>query len=231
MTTPPPTGGRRPGRRAGNQPTRATILEAARARFATQGYAGTTIRAVAAGAGVDPALVAHYFGTKAELFAASISLPVSPDELVADLVEHPVDEIGEAILRTILRLTGESGTRQAWLSMIRSAAADGQGAVVLREFLTEVVLGPIAGRLADEGIGDAPLRMTLVASQIVGLAFARHVIGVEPLASATEDDLVAAVAPTLQRYLTGDVTGDLARRRDRVASGGVHAPETATAHR
>ena len=89
--------------------------------------------------------------------------------------------------------------------MGRSAAADGQGAVVLREFLAEVVLSPIAGRLASEGVTDAPLRMTLVASQIVGLAFARHVVGVEPLASATDDALVAAVAPTLQRYLTGDI--------------------------
>jgi Tetracyclin repressor-like, C-terminal domain len=70
-----------------------------------------------------------------------------------------------------------------------------------------VVLGPIAARLESDGVADAPLRVTLVASQIVGLAFARHVIGIEPLASATDDELVAALAPTLQRYLTGDISG------------------------
>lgn len=196
---------RRTGRRVGNQPTRDTILAAARARFASQGYAGTTIRAVAADAGVDPALVAHYFGSKAQLFATSVSLPVAPDALIAAIVDRPLDAVGEAILRTILSITGEPGSRQAWLGMIRSAAADGHGAAVLREFFAEVVLGPIAARLENEGVADAPLRMTLVGSQIVGLAFARHVMAIEPLASATDDELVAAVAPTLQRYLTGDV--------------------------
>ena len=196
---------RRTGRRVGNQPTRDTILAAARARFASQGYAGTTIRAVAADADVDPALVAHYFGSKAQLFATSVSLPVAPDALIAAIVDRPLDAVGEAILRTILAITGEPGSRQAWLGMIRSAAADGHGAAVLREFFAEVVLGPIAARLENEGVADAPLRMTLVGSQIVGLAFARHVMGIEPLASATDDALVAAVAPTLQRYLTGDI--------------------------
>lgn len=198
---------RRTGRRAGNQPTRDTILTAARARFASQGYAGTTIRAVAADAGVDPALVAHYFGSKAKLFATSVNLPVAPDALIAAIVDRPLDAVGEAILRTILSITDEPGSREAWLGMIRSAAADGHGAAVLREFLAEEVLGPIAARLESEGVADAPLRMTLVGSQIVGLAFARHVIGIEPLASATQNELVAALAPTLQRYLTGDISG------------------------
>lgn len=200
------TGERRTGRRAGNQPTRAAILAAARTRFAAQGFAGTTIRAVAADAGVDPALVAHYFGSKAELFATSVSLPVDPDALVGGIVERPLDEMGEAIVRTILAITGKPATREAWVGMIRSAAADGHGAAVLREFLGEVVLGPLAKRLAGEGIADAPMRTTLVASQIVGMAFARHVVGVEPLASAPDDEIVAAIAPTLQRYLLGDLS-------------------------
>jgi AcrR family transcriptional regulator len=197
----------RTGRRAGHQPTRDTILTAARARFASQGYAGTTIRAVAADAGVDPALVAHYFSSKAKLFATSVNLPVAPDALIATIVDRPLDAVGEAILRTILSITDEPGSREAWLGMIRSAAADGHGAAVLREFLAEEVLGPIGARLESEGVADAPLRMTLVGSQIVGLAFGRHVIGIEPLASATDDELVAALAPTLQRYLTGDISG------------------------
>ena len=198
---------RRTGRRAGNQPTRAMILAAARARFASQGYAGTTIRAVAADAGVDPALVAHYFGSKSELFATSISLPVAPDALVAEVARLPLEQVGEGIVRTILSITGEPASREAWVGMIRSAAADGHGAAVLREFLADVVLGPLAARLVDEGVPDAPFRMTLVASQIVGMAFARHVVGVEPLASTGDDEVVAAIAPTLQRYLTGDITG------------------------
>jgi AcrR family transcriptional regulator len=198
---------RRTGRRAGNQPTRETILAAARARFASQGYAGTTVRAVAADAGVDPALVAHYFGSKAQLFATSVSLQVAPDAVIAAIVDLPLDAVSEAILRTILSITGEPESRESWLGMIRSAAADGHGAAVLREFVAEVVLGPVAARLESDGVADAPLRVTLVASQIVGLAFARHVIGIEPLASATDDELVAALAPTLQRYLTGDISG------------------------
>lgn len=200
------TVGRTPrGRRAGRQPTREQILAAARRGFATRGYAGTTIRSVAADAGVDPALVLHYFGTKADLFAAAAHLPLSPTELVAGLVAAPPHRLGEAIARVFVRLGDDPDALAAWVAMIRAATADGQAAALLRDFLGDVVLGPVAAALVAAGIADAPLRMTLVASQVVGLGIARHVVGVEPLASAPDDEIVAAVAPTLQRYLTGDI--------------------------
>jgi AcrR family transcriptional regulator len=146
----------RTGRRPGASGTREAILDAARRAFAGQGYQHATIRGVAELAGVDPALVHHYFGTKQELFVAAVQLPVNPvEQLTAVLAQDP-----------------------------------------------EEVLGQIAHRL---GSPDARLRATLVGSQIIGLAMARYIVKVEPLASAPAAQVAAAVGPTLQRYLTGEI--------------------------
>jgi AcrR family transcriptional regulator len=195
----------RTGRRAGGQPTRELILAAARRRFAADGFAGTTIRAVGADAGVDPALVLHYFGTKAGLFAASVRLADFPDEVVGRIVDAPLEALGEAIARTFLAVTGSPGALDAWVGLIRSAVADGHAAAMLTQFLAEVVFEPLGRRLTAAGIEDAPLRVSLVASQVVGLGIARYVLCIEPLASTDGDDVVAAIGPGLQRYLTADL--------------------------
>jgi AcrR family transcriptional regulator len=182
--------------------TREAILDAARRAFAEQGYQHATIRGVAELAGVDPALVHHYFGTKQELFVAAIQLPVNPvEQLAAVLAEEP-DQVGRRLVETFLSIWDHAADQSPLLALVRSAVGDEQAAGMLREFITEEVLGPIAGRL---GSPDARLRATLVGSQVVGLVLVRYIIKVEPLASAPAAQVAAAIGPTLQRYLTGDI--------------------------
>jgi AcrR family transcriptional regulator len=192
----------RTGRRPGVSGTREAILDAARRAFAEQGYQRATIRDVAKLAGVDPALVHHYFGTKQDLFVAAVRLPVNPvDQLTAVLAAEP-DQVGQRLVETFLSIWDHAAGQSPLLALIRSAVADKDAAAMLREFITEEVLGPIARRL---GSPDAQLRATLVGSQLIGLAMARYIIRVEPLASAPSAQVAAVVGPTVQRYLTGEV--------------------------
>jgi AcrR family transcriptional regulator len=193
----------RTGRRPGVSGTREAILAAARRAFAEQGYQRATVRDVAKLAGVDPALVHHYFGTKQDLFVAAVRLPVNPvDQLTAVLAAEP-DQVGQRLVETFLSIWDHAAGQSPLLALIRSAVADQDAAAMLREFITEEVLGPIARRL---GSPDAQLRATLVGSQLIGLAMARYIIRVEPLASASSAQVAAVVGPTVQRYLTGEVT-------------------------
>jgi AcrR family transcriptional regulator len=193
----------RTGRRPGASGTREAILDAARRAFAEQGYQRATIRGVAELAGVDPALVHHYFGTKQELFVAAVRLPVNPVEQLTTVLAAEPDQVGPRIVETFLSIWDHAADQNPLLALIRSAVADEQAAALLREFITEEVLGPIAARL---GSPDARLRATLVGSQLIGLAMARYIIRVEPLASTPSAEVAAAVGPTVQRYLTGGVT-------------------------
>jgi len=194
-------GQRRRGRRAGDSTTREQVLAAARELFQHQGYDATSIRQVARAAGVDPALVHYHFGTKADLFAAAVEYPVNPADVVAQLLaEEGVDTLGERLLRLFLRLWDERGASPLF-ALIRSASDHEQAAAGLREFISREVVGRVA-RAID---ADRPeLRATLCGSQIIGLAMVRYVVKVEPLASASHDEVVAWIAPTLQRYLTGE---------------------------
>ncbi len=191
------------GRRPGNADTRQQVLDAARECFASSGYDGATIRGIAAKAGVDPALVHHYFGAKSELFAAAMELPIRPRELVPTLIAGGIDDIGERIVRTFLRLWEDPATRGRMMAVLRSAVRYEAAAVMLRTFLTKELLAAVAKGL-DVPRGD--LRASLVGSQLVGLAMARYVIKVPPLATAPVETLVAAYAPTVQRYLTGPLS-------------------------
>jgi AcrR family transcriptional regulator len=194
--------GRRTGRRPGDHAAREDILRAARRAFGERGFAGATIRAIAADAGVDPALVLHYHRTKAELFAAAVRLPLSPSESFAALEPVGRDDLGEAVLRLVLATWEDPDALDAWLGLIRSATTDDAAATMLRDLVTNVVVERMGDllRLDDAAVA---YRVSLVGSQIVGLGVARHVLRLEPLASASTSDLVSAVAPTLQRYLTG----------------------------
>ncbi len=200
-----PAGPARTGRRPGRSDTRDRILAAARTGFGEMGFDGTTIRGVAAAAGVDPALVHHYFGTKQRLFVAAMELPVDLDAVVPGLLAGPPDELGYRIARFVLELWGAPGTRPLMLGVVRSAASDPVAAGLLRGILAE---GPFAAIARATDRPDADLRATLVGSQIVGLAMARYVVGAEPLASAPDEVVARAVGPTIQRYLTGEL-GDV----------------------
>jgi AcrR family transcriptional regulator len=192
----------RTGRRAGESGTREAILDAARSRFARSGYDGATIRAIAADAGVDPALVHHFYGTKEKLFVAAMHFPIVPSEVLRDVVGSSRQRRGEAVVRTVLGIWDDPPARATALGLLRSAVTNEGAARMLREFVSDAILSLVA-RAAEPD--DADFRAALVASQVVGLGFARLVLELEPVASASVDELARAIGPTLQRYLTGDL--------------------------
>jgi AcrR family transcriptional regulator len=193
---------RRRGRRPGDSGTREAILAAARARFAAHGYDRTRIRDVAADARVDAALVHYFFKTKDRLFAAAMELPFRPAEVIGPVLAEGVPGMGERIVRRLLGVWDEPANREALLTIVQSASTHPGAAVALREYIR----GEIVGRIAAAVEADRPqLRANLVASQVVGLIVARYVVGVEPLAGMEADEIVPLVAPTLQRYLDGEL--------------------------
>lgn len=188
----------RTGRRRGTPDTRAAIVAVARRRFATRGYDATTLRDIAAGAKVDPALVIHYFGTKEGLFVAATGLPGGLSEMLENLAVLPRGAFAAALTRAYLELIDSEGSRNAILALVRSAASNDTAAAMLREFLISQLL-PVIGRVT--GQPDAQLKASLVAAQLIGIAALRHVIGLEQLARASRDDIVALVAPAIEQYL------------------------------
>lgn len=193
--------GGRTGRRPGGPDTRSEILEAARTRFAREGYEGTTIRGVAAAANVDPALVHHYFGTKQELFRAAAAFPVGSEDLVAVLACGPPTQRAEALARFFFQVWESEGSRLQLQAVLRSAMTYDDAAALLRAFIARELLAPVAQRLE---VDDAETRVALVATQMVGLAMLRYVIRVEPLASLHTEELVARIVPVIEHHLFGD---------------------------
>lgn len=194
--------GRRSGRRPGDSTTRDGILEASRASFAEHGYDRATIRDIAGRAAVDPALVIHYFGSKEALFTEALQLPVAPSEVLARGITAGPEQVGATVVRTFLEAWEPPETRVRLVAMLRSALTNEAAMGMMRDLLAREVFGPITEAL---GVPDAQLRATLVGSQFIGLSIMRYIGHIEPLASATVDELVAAIGPTMQRYLTGDL--------------------------
>jgi AcrR family transcriptional regulator len=191
----------RTGRRPGESGTRQAILEAARTSFGEQGYEGATMRAIAARAGVDPALAYHFYDSKEQLFATAMKLPFRPSEVIPALLEGDREGLGERILRMFLSIWDQPGI-SPFVALIRSASSNEKAAAMLREFLSREVIGRVARSL---GVPHAELRATLVGSQLAGLAMVRYILRLEPLASADHETVVACVAPTLQRYFVEDL--------------------------
>lgn len=189
----------RTGRRPGPSTTRADILEAARASFAERGYDGTSVRGVAARAGVDPALVHRFFGSKDDLLVAALTVVMNPSERIPELMGGEMSGLGERVVRYFLSIWERSPSREVLIGLLRSATTNEQAATLLREFFSREVLAQIAAPL---GADDAQLRATLVSSQLLGLAMVRYIVRIEPLASASAETITAAIAPTVQRYLT-----------------------------
>jgi AcrR family transcriptional regulator len=198
----------RAGRRTGESGTSEAIVEAARAQFAEHGYRGATIRAIAAKAGVDPALVHHFYGTKEELFAAAMQLGIVPSQVIGAALEagRGTPAIGEHIIRTALGLWESDGLKDTFLGLFRSAATSESAAVMLREFLAESILGTIARVTQVSGSpAEVQYRVALVASQMIGLAITRLVLKLPAIADASIDELAASIGPTLERYLSGEI--------------------------
>ncbi|TGD86226.1 TetR/AcrR family transcriptional regulator [Mycolicibacterium sp. CH28] len=196
------TQAKRPGRPPGTSDARDRILTNARELFARNGFDKTSVRAIAAASGVDSALVHHYFGTKQQLFAAAINIPIDPMTVLGPLRETPVEDLGRVLPSILLPLwDSEMGT--GLLATLRSLLA-GSEVGLIRSFLQEVITAEIAPRV-DNPPGSGPLRVQFVASQLLGVAIARYIVRVEPFASLAPERVAETIAPNLQRYLTGEL--------------------------
>lgn len=191
--------GKRPGgRRPGESTTRDAILDAARTLFAERGYEGASVRAIATAAKVDPALIRHFFRDKATLFTATVAEgTVIPDRLLATLDGDPTD-VGRRFVDAYLRLWEEPDTRPVMQAVLRSATTSPAAA----EMLATILQGRIRSQMGDD---DAlVLRLSLVGSHMLGIALARYVVQVPAIAQLDHDSLVDQIAPTIQRYVTGE---------------------------
>ncbi len=195
-TAPP----RRRGRPRGRTDTRQRIVAAASAEFSDLGYDGATMRGIAARAGVDAALLHHYFGTKADLFGEVIGAPIRPDLAVERILDGPREHVGERLVRTLLEAWEEPDVRRRGTVLLRTALGNKAATPLLAGFLSRELLGRIAGSAGGE---DADLRAGLVASQVIGMLVGRYVLRLPALAEASVDDLAVRVGATIQTYFDG----------------------------
>ncbi len=194
----PATPARR-GRRPAGEDTRGLITEAARSEFADKGYEGTSLRSVARVAGVDPALVHHYFDGKADLFAQSVVLTrVNPAVMVDRVLAGPMDTVGERLVRTFLAVWDDPENQERLVALVRALLTNDDVTVLMREFVTREIVGRVTERTK---VSEAPLRGALAASQIIGLATTRYVVRLPAMVAANHDDLARWLGPVLQRYL------------------------------
>ncbi|KKX99364.1 TetR/AcrR family transcriptional regulator [Microbacterium sp. Ag1] len=189
---------RRRGRPRGVSDSRARIIASAVDDFGEKGYDGATIRSIAARAGVDSALVHHYFGTKADLFAEAVGIPLRPDIDVPGILTGPRDEVGERLIRYVLEAFEQPEVRRRGVMLLRTAIGSRVTTPLLAGFLSRELLSRISRSL---DVDDADLRASLVASQIAGMLIVRYVLKLPALAAAPVEDLVARLGPTVQRYL------------------------------
>jgi AcrR family transcriptional regulator len=193
------------------------VVQAARLAFASRGYAHTTVKSVAAAAGVAPGVVKSLYSNKERLFAAVIRLPFDPSKAVPELIAPGLDGMGERLVKMTLTLMGDEkvrsdltklltseGTASASSTAARAAmSAEGSPAAltqlrVVAEYLQATVLDPV---VATFGVPDARLRATLISSNLVGVAMMRYLLKIEPLASASDDEVVKLVGPAIQDLL------------------------------
>ena len=175
------------------------VLEAARAAYARRGYVETTVKGVAAAAGVAPDVVRRYYANREALFAAAMRLPFDPATSIAQLLAPGIDGLGERMVRVTLRMLDDPETREQLADMVRMGAGASKATASMREFLESAVVDRVVSFL---GVPDARMRVTLATSYLLGIATSRYVLQLEPLASATEDEVVAMVAPAIQAALT-----------------------------
>ena len=195
---------KRSGRRPGPTTTRDAIAEAARRQFAELGYDRATMRGIAGEAGVDAALVVRFYGSKDALFREVMSLPPGVADAMAGLADGPRATVGRRLAEVIVGMLEDPRSRSVVLGRIRSASSHPDAAMLVRETVTRDV-----GRLAVALTDDEPeTRAVLVGSQIVGLALARYIVRVEPLASLPAADVIDYIAPAFQHYLVGTLKAD-----------------------
>ena len=204
-------GPRRRGRprKSSSGDARAAIAEAASAEFAQKGYDAASIRGIARRAGVDAALVHHYFDSKAGLFAEVVRLPVRPDRIVRSAFDVPDEHLGQSLVRTMLTTWERTTVKSIGVSVLRSAVSDSAAGRLIRQYLLRELKGAIRDRIGQRGIeaAEADLRATLVLTQMAGALIIRHDLVLEPIASLSVDELTARLAPAVQGHLDGVAAG------------------------
>lgn len=188
----------RPGRWRTGEQSRERILAAARRSFGERGYAGSTIRAIAAEAEVDPAMVHYFFTNKAQLFATAMQFPAIVPERITALLAPGTDGLGERLVRHFVGIWGDRERFDPIFALMRSAESG--AATPFKEFVEREIVARIEQVITAD---DAQLRSQLIGSQLIGLAFARYVVALEPLASADQETLVRLIGPTIQHYISG----------------------------
>ncbi|MDR3659767.1 MAG: TetR family transcriptional regulator [Mycobacterium sp.] len=201
-TTQPRPRGKPPGRPTGISGTKETIRARARELFARNGFKNTSVRSIATAAGVDPALVHHYFGTKQQLFAAAVHIPVDPMVVLGPLRDTPIDELGRTLPSLLLPIW-DSELGAGFIAALRSMLA-GDEVNLMKTFLEDVITTEVGARV-DNPPGTGRLRVQFVASQLVGVVMARYILELEPFKSLPVQQIVDTVGPNLQRYLTGEL--------------------------
>lgn len=191
-----------PGPRDERGVLQARILLAARHEFAVHGWAGTTIRAVARAADVDPALVYHYFGSKERLLDAATDPPAKWLHIVAETWATPREELGVRLVRAVLGAWTDDEIGPTLRAVVLTAAHDERTREKLRMVVERSLIG---GSTLGTDEADRLRRSGLIASQLIGFALIRYVWKIEPVASMSEDEVVAAIAPNIQRYIEGDL--------------------------
>ncbi|NHC16254.1 TetR/AcrR family transcriptional regulator [Motilibacter deserti] len=192
------------GRPAGPSDARERILAAARAEFAAKGYDKASLRGIARVAEVDPSLVHHYFEGKEQVFVAAMRLPFDPADALPRILAGNPDGLGERVTRFFLGVWARPESREPFIALLSAATSSPAAAGMLREFVTGSLLARVAEASPIAGLPDRELRVEAAVAQLLGVALLRHVIGVEPIASAPEEDVVALIAPALQRHLSGE---------------------------
>jgi AcrR family transcriptional regulator len=193
---------RRTGRRPGESTTREAILGAARAAFASQGYNGASLRGIARDAGVDPALVIHFFGSKGGLITAAVEWPFDPDRQIEEILADGPDHVGERLARAFIEHWDETRVRSPILSLLHAAIAGERVAALMREFMMARLALPIMRRLE---VDEPSLRAALLASQLLGVGVSRYVLELDGLTDISADRLIASFGPLLQRVCTAPI--------------------------
>jgi AcrR family transcriptional regulator len=194
------TPSRGPGRRPGGPDTRGEVLSAARTSFADKGFERTTIRGVAAAAGVAPGMVHHFFGSKEDLFLEALAVPFDPRVVLRPVAEGPPEEVGLRLARVMVTIWEDDERREPLVALVRGAMTSDTVASMLRDgflrivdvSLGEAVVGP-----------DRSLRLQLAVSHVLGTLLFRFVVRVEPLASTPAEELIQRIGPVLQHHLRG----------------------------
>lgn len=190
----------RTGRRPGKTDTRRVLLETAARRFAEAGYDKTSVRDIAAAAGVDPALIRHYFGNKAGLFRATMGWPFDPEQIAAQITGGDRSGLGERLTAVFFDAWEQPQSRAALMAILRGAATHDESAALVRQFIDGRLYPLLAEALQDP---DGELRVDLAMAQLLGIALLRHIIKVEPIASRSAEELRARVAPAISVHLNG----------------------------